>query len=105
MKQTKGRQARDGAKVRRVQVTLDEDTIERAKALGDGNLSIGLREMAKEAEMRVTGEGEKEMSKLDSVLSNAEAMMYNHVVNDYGDIVWLGPNGAIGRNIDFIFFG
>ena len=53
MKQTKGRQARDGAKVRRVQVTLDEDTIERAKALGDGNLSIGLREMAKEAEMRV----------------------------------------------------
>lgn len=45
------------------------------------------------------------MSKLDSVLSNAEAMMYNHVVNDYGDIVWLGPNGAIGRNIDFIFFG
>ena len=100
-----GRQTRDGAAVRRVQVTLDDATIERAKSLGDGNLSIGLRKMAKEAEMRVTGEGEKEMSKLDSVLSNAEAMMYNHVVNDYGDIVWLGPNGAIGRNIDFIFFG
>ena len=100
-----GRQTRDGAAVRRVQVMLDEITIECAKALGDGNLSIGLRKMAKEAEMRVTGEGEKEMSKLDSVLSNAEAMMYNHVVNDYGDIVWLGPNGAIGRNIDFIFFG
>ena len=102
---SQGRQTRDGAAVRRVQVMLDEITIERAKALGDGNLSIGLRKMAKEAEMRVTGEGEKEMSKLDSVLSNAEAMMYNHVVNDYGDIVWLGPNGAIGRNIDFIFFG
>ena len=94
-KQTKGRQTRDGAAVRRVQVTLDEITIERAKALGEGNLSIGLRKMAKEAEM----------SKLDSVLSNAEAMAYNHVVNDYGEIVWLGPNGAIGRNIDFIFFG
>ena len=94
MKQTKGRQTRDGATVRRVQVMLDEETIDRAKALGEGNLSIGLRKMAKEAEM----------SKLDSVLSNAEAMAYNHVVNDYGEIVWLGPNGAIGRNIDFIFW-
>ena len=95
MKQTKGRQARDGAEVRRVQVTLDEATIERAKALGDGNLSAGLRKMAKE----------KKMSKLDSVLSNAEAWMYNHVINDFGEIVWLGPNGAIGRNIDFVFYG
>ena len=43
--------------------------------------------------------------KLDSVLSNAEAMQYNHVVDDFGVIVWLGPNGAIGRNIDFIFYG
>lgn len=42
-----GRQTRDGAAVRRVQVMLDEITIERAKALGDGNLSIGLRKMAK----------------------------------------------------------
>lgn len=49
----RGRQTRDGATVRRVQVMLDEDTIERAKALGVGNLSIGLRKMAKEAEMRV----------------------------------------------------
>lgn len=43
MKQTKGRQTRDGAEVRRVQVMLDEATIERAKALGDGNLSQGIR--------------------------------------------------------------
>ena len=53
MKQTKGRQARDGAEVRRVQVMLDEETIDRAKALGEGNLSIGLRKMAKEADMKV----------------------------------------------------
>ena len=45
----RGRQTRDGAEVRRVQVMLDDATIERAKALGDGNLSIGLRKMAKEA--------------------------------------------------------
>ena len=43
MKQTKGRQARDGAAVRRVQVMLDEETVERAKVLGDGNLSQGIR--------------------------------------------------------------
>ena len=48
-----GRQTRDGAEVRRVQVMLDDATIERAKALGEGNLSIGLRKMAKEAEMKV----------------------------------------------------
>ena len=53
MKQTKGRITRDGAAVRRVQVMLDEETVERAKALGDGNLSVGLRKMAKEAEMKV----------------------------------------------------
>ena len=92
-----GRQTRDGVAVRRVQVMLDDETIERAKALGGGNLSMGIRAMAKEAEMKV--------SKLDSVLSNAEAMQYNHVVDDFGVIVWLGPNGAIGRNIDFIFYG
>ena len=39
-----GRQTRDGATVRRVQVMLDEITIERAKALGDGNLSQGIRQ-------------------------------------------------------------
>lgn len=33
--------------------TLDETTTERAKALGDGNLSIGLRKVAKEAGMKV----------------------------------------------------
>ena len=43
MKQTKGRQTRDGAEVRRIQVTMDDATIERAKALGDGNLSQGIR--------------------------------------------------------------
>ena len=43
MKQTKGRQTRDGAAVRRVQVMLDDATIERAKALGDGNVSQGIR--------------------------------------------------------------
>ena len=50
-KQTKGRQTRDGAAVRRVQVTLDDATIERAKSLGDGNLSMGIRAMAKEPNM------------------------------------------------------
>lgn len=49
MKQTKGRQARDGASVRRVQVMLDEETIDRAKALGAGNLSAGIRKAVKEA--------------------------------------------------------
>lgn len=44
MKQTKGRQTRDGTEVRRVQVTLDDATIERAKALGDGNVSQGIRQ-------------------------------------------------------------
>ena len=44
MKQTKGRQTRDGAEVRRVQVTLDEETIDRARVLGDGNLSQGIRQ-------------------------------------------------------------
>ena len=44
---SRGRQTRDGATVRRVQVMLDQETIERAKALGKGNLSIGLRKMAR----------------------------------------------------------
>ena len=51
MKQTKGRQTRDGAAVRRVQVMLDDATIERAKALGDGNISMGVRKAVKEAVM------------------------------------------------------
>ena len=58
MKQTKGRQTRDGAAVRRVQVMLDEITIERAKALGDGNLSIGLRRMARGKKMDEYGKFE-----------------------------------------------
>ena len=41
---SKGRQTRDGATVRRVQVMLDEETIDRAKALGEGNLSQGIRQ-------------------------------------------------------------
>ena len=51
MKQTKGRLTRDGAEVRRVQVTLDDAPIERAKALGDGNISMGARRAVKEAAM------------------------------------------------------
>ena len=51
MKQTKGRQTSDGAAVRRVQVMLDDATIERARVLGDGNLSMGIRAMAKEPNM------------------------------------------------------
>ena len=43
IKKTSGRQTRDGAEVRRVQVTLDDATIERAKALGKGNVSQGIR--------------------------------------------------------------
>ena len=56
---SQGRQTRDGAAVRRVQVMLDDATIERAKALGKGNLSIGLRKLAKEAEMKVVSRGEE----------------------------------------------
>ena len=48
-KKTKGRLTRDGATVRRVQVMLDDDTIERAKALGDGNISQGIRDAIKRA--------------------------------------------------------
>ena len=40
---SKGRQTRDGATVRRVQVMLDEETVERAKKLGAGNISAGIR--------------------------------------------------------------
>ena len=39
-----GRQTRDGVAVRRVQVMLDDATIERARVLGDGNLSQGIRQ-------------------------------------------------------------
>ena len=49
MKQTKGRQTRDGAEVRRVQVMLDAATIETAKKLGAGNLSAGIRRAVRQA--------------------------------------------------------
>ena len=51
MKQAKGRLTRDGAEVRRVQVMLDEATIERARVLGDGNISMGVRKAVTEAVM------------------------------------------------------
>ena len=47
--ETKGRIARDGATVRRAQVMLDDETVQRARALGDGNISLGLRRAVKEA--------------------------------------------------------
>ena len=71
MKQTKGRQTRDGATVRRVQVMLDDDTIERAKALGDGNLSLGLRIAAREAYMRTLDQLVREYSANSFVLADA----------------------------------
>ena len=55
MKQTKGRQTRDGATVRRVQVMLDDATIERAKLLGKGNISQGIREALKRAPVKIEG--------------------------------------------------
>lgn len=33
-----------GARLRRIQLTLDETTIERATAAGNGNISAGIRE-------------------------------------------------------------
>ena len=41
---SRGRQTLDGVAVQRVQVMLDDATIERAKALGDGNVSQGIRQ-------------------------------------------------------------
>ena len=55
---SRGRQTLDGVAVRRVQVMLDEETVERAKALGDGNLSIGLRKMARGTKMSEYGKFE-----------------------------------------------
>jgi len=37
-----------GVKMRRVLVTLDEESVERATKLGDGNLSAGIRKAIKE---------------------------------------------------------
>ena len=50
---TRGRQTLDGAAVRRVQVMLDDATIERAKALGGGNLSQGIRQAVCDVRYRV----------------------------------------------------
>lgn len=75
MKQTKGRQTRDGAEVRRVQVMLDDATIERAKALGDGNLSMGIRAMAKEPTMTP-----EQITMRDEIMAQ-----YDHV-----DLKWPG---------------
>ena len=55
MKKTKGRLTRDGATVRRVQVMLDDVTIERAKLLGKGNISQGIREAIKRAPVKIEG--------------------------------------------------
>ena len=49
---SRGRQTLDGAAVRRVQVMLDDATIDRAKALGGGNLSRGIRAALKEDKIR-----------------------------------------------------
>lgn len=56
---SKGRQARDGATVRRVQVMLDDATVERAKALGQGNVSQGIRK----AVASLPNDTEKEVGK------------------------------------------
>ena len=48
---SRGRQTLDGVTVRRVQVMLDDATIDRAKALGGGNLSLGIRAALKEDKM------------------------------------------------------
>ena len=85
MKQTKGRQTRDGAEVRRVQVMLDEITIERAKALGDGNLSMGIRAMAKESNMTP-----EQIKMRDEIMPQ-----YDHV-----DLKWSGhPERTTGAEV------
>lgn len=44
-----GKPALCGKPMKRVNVTLDEETIEYLKSLADGNLSAGIRESASEA--------------------------------------------------------
>ena len=52
MKKKPGRKADDGAtELRRVGVGLDPKTIREAKRLGNGNLSLGLREAVRLATM------------------------------------------------------
>ena len=42
-----GRKTRDGVDVRRVTLSLDEATLEVAQRLGGGDVSLGLRELAR----------------------------------------------------------
>ena len=70
MKKTKGRITRDGATVRRVQVMLDDETVERAKALGDDNLSMGLRIAVREAYMKTLDQLVREYSANAFVLAD-----------------------------------
>lgn len=62
---SKGRQTRDGATVRRVQVMLDEATIDEAKKLGAGNLSAGIRKATKEAVQAIIDEARKALDEAD----------------------------------------
>ena len=70
MKKTKGRITRDGAAVRRVQVMLDDETVERAKALGDDNISMGLRIAVREAYTRTLDQLVREYSSNAFVLAD-----------------------------------
>ena len=70
----KGRIARDGATVRRCQVMLDEETVQRAKALGDGNISLGLRRAVKEVPWAKRGKNGK---RLTSAPSSSHWKPYN----------------------------
>ena len=80
-----GRQTRDGATVRRVQVMLDDDTIERAKALGKGSLSMGVRAMAKEPNMTP-----EQIKMRDEIMAR-----YGHV-----DLKWPGhPERTTGAEV------
>ena len=60
---TKGRIARDGATVRRAQVMLDDETVQRARALGDGNISLGLRRAVKEAGLQVQSQAREKVER------------------------------------------
>ena len=79
---SKGRQTRDGAEVRRVQVMLDDETIERAKALGSGNLSQGIREAVRGAIMATKIDMKKH--EIEAVCQIAEA------THDYNrGVLWM----------------
>ena len=74
---SRGRQTLDGAIVRRVQVMLDDATIDRAKALGGGNLSRGIRAALKGNEM------DKHQHQIEAICQMAE------VTHDYNcGVLW-----------------